>query len=92
MEFSDIVTLDQLKPGETGEIVFVREKKMLEKSGLPEGELERRLLEMGFIEGTLVTLLHEGPFGRDPLAVSIRTCVTVAIRRKEAQAIGVRKQ
>lgn len=56
--------------------------------GLPEGELERRLIELGFIEGAHVEILHEGLFGRDPIAVRVNDC-TVAIRRREAMAIIV---
>ena len=49
-------------------------------------DLEDRLLEIGFEEGLGVELLHQGPFGRDPLAVKIGT-MTVALRRTEASAI-----
>jgi ferrous iron transport protein A len=55
---------------------------------LPEGELERRLIELGFIEGARVEILHEGLFGRDPIAVRVNDA-TVALRRREAMAIFV---
>jgi ferrous iron transport protein A len=55
---------------------------------LPAGELERRLLELGFTEGALIEILHEGFFGRDPIAVRINDA-TVALRRREAMAILV---
>ncbi len=57
-------------------------------NGLPAIELERRLLELGFIEGADVAVLHEGPVGRDPLAVRINGA-TIALRRREAMAIFV---
>ncbi|HXD46671.1 MAG TPA: FeoA family protein [Pseudolabrys sp.] len=57
-------------------------------SDLPAGELERRLLELGFTEGAEVEILHEGLFGRDPIAVRVNDA-TVAIRRREAMAILV---
>ena len=57
-------------------------------NGLPAIELERRLLELGFIEGADVTVLHEGPVGRDPLAVRVNGA-TIALRRREAMAIFV---
>ncbi len=57
-------------------------------SDLPEGELERRLIELGFTEGALVEILHEGIFGRDPIAVRVNDA-TVALRRREAMAIFV---
>ena len=55
---------------------------------LPAGELERRLIELGFIEGALIEILHEGFFGRDPIAVRVNDA-TVALRRREAMAIQV---
>lgn len=57
-------------------------------SGLPVGELERRLIELGFTEGAHIEILHEGAFGRDPIAVRVDN-VTVALRRREAMAIRV---
>jgi ferrous iron transport protein A len=57
-------------------------------SNLPLGELERRLIELGFTEGAAVEILHEGAFGRDPIAVRINDA-TVALRRREAMAILV---
>src|SRR5690349_5649337 len=45
------------------------------------GELVRRLLEIGFVEGASVEVMHEGPFGRDPIAVRIDGTTTVALRR-----------
>ena len=53
---------------------------------LPAAEMERRLIELGFIEGAQVQILHEGLFGRDPIAVRINEA-TVALRRREAMAI-----
>lgn len=51
-------------------------------------ELERRLLEMGFVEGSAVEVLHQGAFRGDPIAVRVGHC-TVALRRREAMAILV---
>jgi ferrous iron transport protein A len=55
---------------------------------LPAGELERRLIELGFTEGASIEILHEGAFGRDPIAVRVNDA-TVALRRREALAIVV---
>jgi ferrous iron transport protein A len=55
---------------------------------LPPAELESRLIEMGFVEGASVEILHEGTFGKDPIAVRVDNA-TVAIRRREAMAILV---
>jgi ferrous iron transport protein A len=55
---------------------------------LSAGELEQRLIELGFIEGALIEILHEGFFGRDPIAVRVNDA-TIALRRREAMAILV---
>ena len=57
-------------------------------SALPALELESRLIELGFVEGARVEVLHEGIIGRDPIAVRIEN-VTVAVRRREAMAVIV---
>jgi ferrous iron transport protein A len=54
--------------------------------GVSAAELERRLLELGFVEGASVEVLHEGPLGRDPIAVRVND-TTIALRRREAMAI-----
>src|SRR4051812_8833886 len=56
--------------------------------GLTAMELERRLLELGFVEGAEVEVLHEGPLGHDPIAVRVNDN-TIALRRREAMAILV---
>ena len=56
-----------------------------------EGDLERRLLEIGFVEGARVQVLHEGPFGRDPIAVRVDD-TRVALRRREAAAVVIRAE
>jgi ferrous iron transport protein A len=57
-------------------------------SALSDIELESRLIEMGFVEGARVQVLHEGAVGRDPIAVRVEN-VTIAVRRREAMAIIV---
>lgn len=56
--------------------------------GMAWPELERRLLEMGFVEGAAVEVLHEGPIHGDPIAVRLDD-TTIAIRRRDANAIIV---
>ena len=58
---------------------------------LAPGELERRLVELGIIDGAVVEIMHEGLFGRDPIALRVDS-TTVAIRRREAMAILVRPE
>jgi ferrous iron transport protein A len=57
-------------------------------SALSSIELESRLIELGFVEGAKVEVLHEGIVGRDPIAVRVEN-VTIAVRRREAMAIIV---
>ena len=79
--------LSAARLGFTGVIVDVRAAGR--SGGLDGGEIERRLLEMGFVEGAAVRLVHEGLFGRDPIAVRLADR-TVALRRREARAVMVR--
>jgi ferrous iron transport protein A len=58
-------------------------------TGLSPAELENRLIEIGFVEGARVEILHEGAFGHDPIAVRVNGA-TIALRRREAMAIHVR--
>lgn len=62
-----------------------------EAGALDAGELERRLLEIGFVEGAEVEILHEGMIGRDPIGVRLDD-MRVALRRREADAVLVRLQ
>lgn len=47
-----------------------------------------RLLEMGLVVGSRVEIVHEAPFGSDPIAVRVRGTL-IALRRSEANAIEV---
>ena len=57
-------------------------------STLPDLELESRLIELGFVEGARVEVLHEGIVGNDPIAVRVEN-ITIAVRRREAMAVIV---
>ena len=57
-------------------------------SALSTAELESRLIELGFVEGARVEVLHEGAVGRDPIAVRVEN-ITIAVRRREAMAVIV---
>lgn len=50
--------------------------------------LTRKLLEMGLEEGMEVSLLHEGPIARDPMAIRLGDRV-IALRRRDADSITV---
>lgn len=69
-----------------GKILAVRAESA--EDGLSAAELERRLIELGFVEGARVEILHQGLFGGDPIAVRINEA-TVALRRREAASILV---
>lgn len=52
-----------------------------------EGELRRRLLDLGIIEGTIIKPLFDSPLG-NPRAYLIRGTI-IAIRESEAKLISV---
>lgn len=70
--------LGELSIGQRGTIVSIDECSVL-----------TRLLEMGLVEGSSVELVHEAPFGRDPIAVRARGTL-IALRRAEANLIRVK--
>ncbi len=78
--------LGRAKPGFRGRIEAIHPTGS--ESGLAPDELERRLIELGFVEGATVEILHEGIIGHDPIAVRVDSA-TVARRRREAMAILV---
>jgi ferrous iron transport protein A len=82
-----VLSLGKARVGARGHIVAL-DMNLAAGAGLPPAELERRLLELGFVEGAAVELIHEGLFGRDPIAVRIAD-TTIALRRREAMAIIV---
>ena len=77
--------LSQARRGDRGVIVKVGEHCHHQDHAL---ELERRLLELGFVEGATVELLHEGLFGRDPIAMKVDD-MRVALRRHEAASVMI---
>lgn len=82
------ITLGEARPGFQGTILAVDAAGV--HGSLPEEELERRLLEMGLVEGAKVEVRHQGLIRRDPIAVRINGRASFALRRKEAAAILVR--
>jgi ferrous iron transport protein A len=52
-------------------------------------ELERQLLEIGFVEGASVEIIHEGFIRGDPIAVKLDD-MRVALHRRDAEAILIR--
>ncbi len=54
-----------------------------------QGELRRRLRDLGFVPGAQVECLGRSPLG-DPAAYRVRGAV-VALRRRDAQLIALRR-
>jgi ferrous iron transport protein A len=84
-----IVRLSHTRPGDTGMIVQVRVESRPGDHGVGVEELERRLLEFGFVEGAKVEVLHEGAIRKDPIAVRIDD-MRVALRRRDAEDVLIR--
>jgi ferrous iron transport protein A len=82
-----LASLADGRRGFRGVIAQVRASAAI--GGLPASELERRLLEMGFVEGARVEILHEGFIGRDPICVRLDD-MRVAVRRRDARGVLVR--
>ena len=81
--------LSQTRPGDAGVIVDVRAETHPGDHGVGVEELQRRLLEFGFVEGAQIEVLHEGAIRRDPIAVRIDD-MRVALRRRDAEDVWVR--
>lgn len=77
----ELLALDQLALGRRGRISTIDWDSL-------EAYEAARLRHFGFDADVLVEPLHNGPLGRDPLAVRVGR-MTVAIRRAHARAIRV---
>ena len=82
---SNVIKLSEARLGDRGVITSVGTHCHHQAE---ETELERRLLELGLVEGAHIELIHEGLFGRDPIAVKVDD-MRVALRRKEAASLTV---
>jgi ferrous iron transport protein A len=81
-----LVRLSEASPGDRGTIVQVRADLAVTEHGVDREELQRRLLEFGFVEGARIELIHEGLFGHDPIAVRLDD-MRVALRRRDADEV-----
>lgn len=82
---SNVIKLSDARVGDRGTIVSVGAHCHHQ---VEEVELERRLLELGLVEGARIELVHEGLFGRDPMAFKVDD-MRVALRRKEAASLKI---
>lgn len=80
------VRLSQARLGDRGVIAAVGAAADQGSGGLDAQELERRLLELGFVEGATLEVIHEGGIGGDPIAVRLDD-MRVALRRRDAHDI-----
>jgi ferrous iron transport protein A len=80
--------LSEARPGDVGVIVDVRAETHPGDHGVGMEELQRRLLEFGFVEGAEIEVLHEGAIRHDPIAVRIDD-MRVALRRRDAEDVWV---
>ncbi len=83
-----LAPLSALQVGDHGVIVEVRSDDSSRDHGVDAAELQRRLLEFGFVEGARVEVLHEGAIRHDPIAVKLDD-MRVALRRRDARDILV---
>jgi ferrous iron transport protein A len=81
--------LSQARPGDAGVILEVRAETHPGDHGVGVDELQRRLLEFGFVEGAEIEVLHEGAIRHDPIAVRVDD-MRVALRRRDAEDVWVR--
>lgn len=75
------VRLSEARLGARGTIVNVLAESGADSVGVVE--LQRRLLEFGFVEGARIELIHEGAIGHDPIAVKLDD-MRIALRRADA--------
>lgn len=86
-----MLRMSDLKKGDRGVVAGLAIERGQGVAFIAEDELERRLLEMGFVEGAQFQILHEGLFGRDPIAVKLDD-MRIGLRRREARMIIVEMQ
>jgi ferrous iron transport protein A len=81
-----LVRLSEAVVGDRGIIVEVRAEATGQAHGVDLDELQRRLLEFGFVEGARIEVIHEGAIGHDPIAVKLDD-MRVALRRRDAAEV-----
>jgi ferrous iron transport protein A len=85
---SAAVRLSVARPGDRGVVVDVRAESHPGDHGVDVNELQRRLLEFGFVEGARIEVLHEGAIWRDPIAVRLDD-MRIGLRRRDAEDVWV---
>ena len=72
-----MMTLDQLKPGETAVIAAIA----------GDSPLTQRLMTLGLLEGTQVGMLRRA-IGGDPIEIDVMGCA-LSLRKDEAKNISI---
>ena len=83
-----VVRLSEAQLGDRGVIIDVKAEGQAGGHGVAVEELQRRLLEFGFVEGARIAVIHEGVIRHDPIAVRIDD-MRVALRRRDAEDIFI---
>ncbi|MFN8770192.1 MAG: ferrous iron transport protein A [Neisseriaceae bacterium] len=82
--------LSELKRHEEGVIKSITEAQMLCNAKFNPGDVESKLLDMGFIEGANIKIMHKGVWGGEPIIVRINNNNTmISLRKNEASAIAI---
>lgn len=85
VNLEEVFTLANVPGGFTG---FIKGIQAEDRPGLSAQEMESRFIELGFVEGAKIQILHQGGLRKDPIAVRVNNN-TVALRRSIAAAILV---
>jgi ferrous iron transport protein A len=80
------IRLSEAMVGDRAVILDVQVQSTADNHGVEGDELQRRLLEFGFVEGAVLEVIHEGVFGRDPIVVRLNE-MRIALRRRDAQDV-----
>jgi len=83
-----VIPLSRARIGDRGVIIEVRAESHPGDHGVALAELQRRLLEFGFVEGARIEVLHEGAIRHDPIAVRLDD-MRVALRRRDAEDVRI---
>lgn len=87
---TSLIPLSRLHKSQHAIVKKIDESLLPHNVELTKGELERRILEIGIIEGVELRVLHFGLINQDPIAIQlVHSGLTVAIRRNEAEIILV---
>jgi ferrous iron transport protein A len=85
---ANVVKLNQLQKNQNARVIAFENVQTKNLADPVKEVLLKRMMEMGIVKGTEIKLMHEAPFGRDPIAVEVRGAL-LGLRRDEAELIIV---